>query len=108
MFEDIKQLYKVPEIKYGTNKKTSIKVPTDLSAVERNRIYQKEYRRLYKQELTEEQYAKKLENNRIYFHKYQEKNLERLKEYHICPICSKQYQLYNKSQHKKLSIISDV
>ena len=68
-------------INVGKNKKTNIKLPSiiELNGYERNKQYQREYRRLNKQKqiLTEEQYNIKLQKHSEYMKTYVDKNSEK-------------------------------
>lgn len=101
MFEEITNYIKPNNINFGRNIKTPINLTPELSGIDRNREYQRQYRRLYKQNIPEEKYKQKLEKHKEYMKTYSIKNAEKLKQYHTCEICSKPYQLYNKSQHNK-------
>ena len=88
-------------INIGKNKKTDIELPSELKGYERKKQYQREYRRLYKQKqiLTEEQYNIKLQKHKEYMKTYVDKNYEKRREYVVCDLCNRSYQVYNKSHH---------
>ena len=102
MFDQLINDY-IFNINVGKNKKTDIELPsiTELNGYERKKQYQREYRRLYKQKqiLTEEQYNIKLQKHREYMKTYVDKNSEKRREYVMCDICNRSYQVYNKSHH---------